>query len=179
MAQSTDRSALSSETSAKPAASQGSAPAPEAASTNGGSRQVVNRFGAIAINPENSIHFPKGLLGIAGHSHFCLADYPQAGLERFKILQSLVDDEMAFIVLPLEYANGLIETKDLDEAVKILGYDKEETAILLIVTVYRQDGQTQLTANVRAPLIIDAKARQAAQYVLPNASYQIRHIIAG
>ena len=50
-------------------------------------------------------------------------------------------------------------------------------ALLLIVTARKNNGQVTLTANLRAPVVVNRKERVARQYVMPNSTYEIRHVL--
>lgn len=140
---------------------------------------VESRFGKIKINRENSVYFPRGILGFPENLDFCLADFPSEKMEQFKVLQCLNDKELAFVVLPVQMQNQLIEQQDIDEATEILGIDKQNLAILLIVSVHRKASSVSLSVNVRAPIMVDTAQKLAAQFVFPNNKYEIRHFISG
>jgi len=51
----------------------------------------------------------------------------------------------------------------------------DDLGVLLIVTIRRDaEGNPQVSANLRAPLLIDTKRRLGAQYVFPSDSYPVR-----
>lgn len=141
-----------------------------------GAEIVETRFGRISIQREKSLYIPNGLLGIPGNS-FCLAAFPEGKLEQFRILQCLDDMELSFAVLPLGWENPLIEAKDMEAGCRDLGIEKDNLLMLLIVTVHREPERVQISANVRAPLLIDVQTRQGTQYVFTNPKYQIRQVI--
>jgi len=74
--------------------------------------------------------------------------------------------------------NEMIETPDIDEACEILGIEKKSLALLLIVSVHRKTTSVSLSVNARAPLFIDSDNKAAAQFVLPNSKYLIRHFLS-
>ena len=74
------------------------------------SKKIINsRFGEISVNLENTINFPFGLLGFEGFKQYVLSEFPGDNLPGFKILQSVEDDELSFVVLPLSQGTELIE----------------------------------------------------------------------
>jgi flagellar assembly factor FliW len=46
------------------------------------------------------------------------------------------------------------------------------------VSVRRQPASIQISANLRAPILIDTRARRAVQYVLSNSTLSVRHTIS-
>ena len=140
---------------------------------------VQTRFGEIHIRRDNPIVFAKGLLGMPDKSSFCLVNFPLEKFPQFKLLQSLDDDELSFIVLPVETDNTIIDREDIEAGCKDLGFAVDDTALLLIVSVHRELRQVRLSVNARAPLFMHANKRKAEQYVLHNNKYVVRHMITG
>lgn len=138
---------------------------------------VESRFGPITINISNAVYFPSGLLGMPNNVQFCLADLPKETLEQFKLLQSLEDESLSFVVFPIDFDNPLIEKQDLQQAAEALQLEEKDTTILLITTVNRTPEKVSLSVNVRAPLLIDVERKLGAQYVLSSEKYNVRHII--
>ena len=85
--------------------------------------------------------------------------------------------ELAFLVLPIEFLPDRIDAADISEALNTLSVPPEQAALLLIVTARKNDGQVTLTANLRAPVVVNRKERVARQYVMPNSAYEIRHVL--
>lgn len=139
-----------------------------------GPLEIESRFGKVTVNPTQAIHFPTGLLGMPDKNLFCLARFPSEKYARFSILQSLDDHSLAFIVLPLDLKNPIIESEDLQQAASDLGLPVEDILPLLIVSVHRETGAAKLSVNARAPVLVRASLKVAAQYVFPHTKYMIR-----
>jgi len=138
---------------------------------------IDTRFGKITLQKNNAIAFPRGLLGMPNRFHFFLTDFPSTKLQRFKLLQSLDDYGLSFITLPINLQNDIIMAEDLTHACAELKIAPENLVTLLIVSVQRLPGKTVISANARAPLLIDTSMRLAAQYVFPTDRYQVQHLI--
>jgi len=136
--------------------------------------EIESRFGRISVNPQQAIQFPSGLLGMPDAGQFCLTHFPSEKMARFKILQSLDDYTLAFITLPVDVENPIVDRADIELAAKDLEVAVEDLVILLITTVHRDAGGVHLTVNARAPVFLHVPRRVAAQYVFPNTRYQIR-----
>lgn len=147
--------------------------APEAAGEN--AVTIENRFGAFAFDPRLAIAFPRGLLGFPDHRAFGLANLPDPRLSTFKLLQSLADPSLCFLVSPCATDGGPHAADDLEQALADLAIAREDAAILLLVTVRKAVEGVQLTVNLRAPLLVDTRAQTAHQYVLRNEDYLIQH----
>lgn len=136
---------------------------------------IESRFGTLTIRPHATLMFPQGLLGFGDYRDFALAELPNGKQPQFKALQCLSDPSLAFLVAPLPSESSAIDLVDVEEACRSLDIAAEDLAIVLIVTVRRDDEGAHVSVNLRAPILIDARRRVARQYVLPNSKYEIRH----
>ncbi len=137
---------------------------------------VINttRFGQVNLQQEDIITFPEGLLGFNDLRNFVLLDDPNDDI--FAWLQSCELPSIAFPVLEPEifgqyYLVNL--TKNELELLKIKG-DQKPT-FMNIITI--PDDPTQMTANVKAPIVINPEARIARQCVLQDNNLAIREPI--
>lgn len=134
--------------------------------------QVQTRFGVYEIDSEKVIFMPKGPYGFAKLHHFALLDLPGVEDGNFKLLQSIDDPSVGFIVLPLSQSGGAMNAEDLTQACQITGNDPETTSFLLLVTIRSSDqGATAMTANLRAPLLLNTETLQACQHIFANVDY--------
>lgn len=138
---------------------------------------LESRFGKVTIDMDNAIYFPSGLLGMPDKLHFCLTDFPKTAVSEFKILQSLNDIELSFVVLPIALGNAFIERQDIEEIAKILAVNIDDIGLVLIASTHVTPQGKQISVNVRAPIIINTKEKAAAQYVFPQTKYAIRHML--
>jgi len=156
------------------AASRLPPPEPAAAATE----TIATRFGELAYDPADTVDLPRGMPGFAGHQRFvfaCLADPNHASL---RVMQSLTDPTVSFLVAPIGESLGLFGPADLTEAQAAVGATPEDLAIVVVVSVRRQPGSIQVSANLRAPILIDTRNRRAVQYVLSNSTLSVRHTIS-
>ena len=63
-----------------------------------------------------------------------------------------------------------------DELLKGLGEITEENIVILLLLTVPQDA-IQMTANLKAPIIINADTRKGAQVVVENEEYEIKYKI--
>lgn len=137
---------------------------------------IINttRFGKVNVENEDLLVFPEGILGFQDLRQFVLLDDPNDDI--FAWLQSCELSSIAFPVLEPEifgqfYSVNL--TKNENESLK-LDVDQKPT-FLNIITI--PDDPTQMTANIKAPIVINAKQRLARQCVLQDNSLAIREPI--
>ncbi len=134
----------------------------------------TSRFGVISVTSEDVIQFPEGLLGFNELSRFVLLDDPSD--EIFAWLQSCQEPGIAFPVLEPElFANDYkvhLTKHDLD----ILGLKSTEGIRSFAIITIPAD-PTQMTANMKDPIIINVETRMARQCVLQDNSLAIREPI--
>lgn len=137
---------------------------------------ITTRFGEIPLDAAKTLTFTYGLLGFADRQRYVLVDTPPPEVA-FKLLQSLDDPELAFLVLPLDPTNGPIARADVEAACRVLALDPGPLALLGIVTLRREPPAVQFTVNLRAPLLLDTARRIGFQHVLANESYSLRELL--
>lgn len=137
---------------------------------------VINtsRFGQVEIKEEDAILFPEGILGFNEFRKFILIDDPTD--EIFAWLQSCEEPGIAFPVLEPELftENYKISLARTDfESLKMKSI--EGSRLYCIVTI--PEDATLMTANMKAPIVINIANRLARQCVLQDNSLAIREPI--
>ena len=146
----------------------------DATAKDSGRLIIDSRFGALAISRNSVLDFPRGLLGFGEFHSFGIADLSDPRYAQFKVLQCLEDHQLAFLVLPLDPNTGFIDRADLDAACNSLLVDIDDLVIMLVVTVRKTEQGASITANLRAPLLIDSKTHTGYQYVMRSERYPVR-----
>ncbi len=134
----------------------------------------TSRFGQVEIREEDTILFPEGILGFNEFRKFILVDDPTD--EIFAWLQSCEEPGIAFPVLEPElftetYKISLARTDFDSLKMKTL----ERARLYCIVTI--PDDATLMTANMKAPIVINVANRMARQCVLQDNNLAIREPI--
>jgi len=125
-------------------------------------------FGEMEIDPSKQIQFPKGLPGFNEEKEFVLLDMPSAPL--FQVLQSVKTDYVAFITanphaLYPKYSFRL----DHNTMEQLAIQSQEEVVALSIITL--KDPFEQSTMNLKAPIIINSRAKLGKQFILNTDDY--------
>jgi len=134
----------------------------------------TSRFGRVELQDQDVLTFPEGLLGFADLRQFVLLDDPSD--EIFAWLQSCESSHIAFPVLEPELFTETYKatlTKSDLEALKLQG--PEKARYFSIVTI--PDDPTQMTANLKAPIVVNITERVARQCVLQDNHLAIREPI--
>jgi flagellar assembly factor FliW len=134
----------------------------------------TSRFGQVELKADDVLTFAEGLLGFADLRKFVLLDDPND--EIFAWLQSCEAPQIAFPVLEPELFSASYKvnlTKSDLEALKMT--NQEKARYFSIVTI--PDDPTQMTANLKAPVVVNVTDRMARQCVLQDNNLAIREPI--
>lgn len=137
-------------------------------------RVQTTRFGEIEISAEDIVDFAEGLLGFSQHRRFVILDDPND--EIFAWLQSCENPDIAFPILEPELfaPNYAVELSKSDlEALQLA--DQKSGKFFNIITIPADP--TLMTANMKAPVIINIEKRLARQCVLQDNNLAIREPI--
>ncbi|SES84357.1 flagellar assembly factor FliW [Natronincola peptidivorans] len=135
----------------------------------------TKHFGEINIEEEKTLHFPDGLPGFEKLTKFIILQNPDEGVP-FHWLQSTEEGELAFVIV-----NPFIFIADYDFEISQRTIEKldiqtpEDVSIFTIVIV--PEDINKMTANLRAPIIINTKNNKAKQIVLDDDKYHAKHYI--
>ena len=139
---------------------------------------IQSRFGEVVADVDHAIFFPQGLLGLIDNLSFVITDIPGRNMGQFRLLQCLNDHSVSFIVLPIDVDNRLIVRSDLEDACDALGVSLKNLLSLLIVSIKQMPEGVTVTANARAPVIIDTASKAGLQYVFPHNRYDVRTLLS-
>ena len=131
-------------------------------------------FGTIDIEDDKIINFPNGIIGFENLKNFALI-YDSEREERSKIswLQSMDEPLMVLPVInPLDLMDAYTPTIE-DELMKNIG-DPADVDLLIFVTLSIPSDLTMMTANLKAPFIINTVERKAMQVIGENSEYPVK-----
>ena len=132
-------------------------------------------FGALEIAEERVLTFPEGLFAFEEKKRYILLDH-QDEENPFWWLQSLDDPNLVFVLLNPFLFKPDYEFDLSPEDVEALALQKPEDAMVFCLVVIPQDLQ-KITANLLAPLLINAKLKKGKQIVLFHTNYSTRHLV--
>jgi flagellar assembly factor FliW len=134
----------------------------------------TTRFGQIAVNESDILHFGEGLLGFAELRKFILLDDPNDDI--FAWLQSCENPAVAFPVLEPELFAASFKVSLAKSDLEGLKANAS-TALRTFSIITIPDDPTLMTANLKAPIVINVASRIARQCVLQDNSLAIREPI--
>jgi flagellar assembly factor FliW len=134
----------------------------------------TSRFGNIKVTGEDLLNFPEGLLGFSDLNSFVLLDDPTD--EIFAWLQSCDEPSIAFPVLEPELFLENFSMNLTKSDLKGLNSDSTTTLRSFCIITIPED-PTQMTANVKAPVVINVQEKMGRQCVLQDNKLEIREPI--
>ncbi len=137
---------------------------------------ITKLFGEIGIDEQKVITFPEGIIGFGQLKRFLLIHDSEMENRKIAWLQSI--DEPAFalpvmdpLVIKPDY-NPVIE----DELLNNIG-EKTENELFVVVILKVPSDITNMTVNLKAPVIINPDTRLGCQILADNEDYQIKYPI--
>ncbi len=134
----------------------------------------TTRFGQVQLQAEDILTFSEGMLGFADLKKFVLLDDPTDDI--FAWLQSCDEPAIAFPVLEPElFAPQYKVSLAKSDYENLKMQTMEKARLFCIITI--PDDPTQMTANMKAPVVINVPGKMARQCVLQDNSLAIREPI--
>lgn len=132
-------------------------------------------FGTITIEDEKLITFPDGIVGFPFMKHFTLIRDEENENATIMWLQSMEEPQFAMPVLePNLIVDGYNPVVD-DEHLTPVGELEEEQTYLLVTITVPADIE-KMTANLKAPIVINMANNKAVQIIVED-DYQVKHPI--
>jgi len=131
----------------------------------------TKHFGEIEVDESGIIEFPEGLPGFEKLKKFVVLDKADGGMP-FHWLQSIDDTSIAFVIIDPFYIKNDYEIDIDDEEISVLGVsDLKDVLVYTIVVVPKIIAN--MTANLRAPVLINVANKVGKQVVLHNTDYDV------
>lgn len=127
--------------------------------------------GKITYNEDEVINFEKPIPGFNELKRFILKDIEESA---FKLLQSIENVNVGFVVVSPFIVEEKYEVKLSDEVIKTLGVSNEED-VLLYSLVTLNSNVENITANLKAPIVINVNNKKAQQFIIDKIKYKIKH----
>ena len=130
-------------------------------------------FGEITVDDDKLIYFPKGIIGFPELKDFALIHDEEKGSDSIHWLQSIQEPAFAMPVMdPLLVCSDYNPEAD-DELLNNLGEIKPDD-LLVLVTVTVPSDLTQMSVNLKGPIVINAGERKAIQVIAEGDTYQVK-----
>ncbi|MGB9667352.1 MAG: flagellar assembly protein FliW [Thermosulfidibacteraceae bacterium] len=135
----------------------------------------TTRFGGIRVEEGEIITMVEPILGFPWSKRYVLRKH-KPGVP-FKWFQSVDDGALAFVVIdPLIFKPDYVVELDPETAMS-LEIEKPEDAEVYVIVTIPPNNPKEMTANLRAPLVINKVKRLAKQVILDVEDYPIKYKI--
>ncbi len=132
----------------------------------------TGRFGQIEVSSEEIISIPSGVLGFPEDHNFCLVDPGDDTLILW--LQSLANPHLAFPVLePKIFKPEYVVRLSAAELRELRLSSIKDASVFTILAI--PSAMAEMTANLKAPLVINTREKTAKQVVLQENDQPIKH----
>lgn len=131
-------------------------------------------FGEINLDENKIITFESGLMGFEQYKRFTILYNIEDEKSKISWLQSVDEPSLALpIVTPSVVKEDYNPTVE-DEVLKPLGELTEENLVVFLVLTVPGDIK-KTTANLKAPIIINADTRKGCQIIVENSDYVVKY----
>ncbi len=134
----------------------------------------TTRFGSIVVEDKDIVTFPEGMLGFSKIHQYVLVERVDDSL--FLWLQAVKKPSVAFPLLEPQIFEVNYNVQLVEEDRNVLKLESLNCAKVFSIVTIPTD-PTKMTANLRAPIVINLKTRFAKQVILEKADYPIRKSI--
>jgi flagellar assembly factor FliW len=132
----------------------------------------TTRFGEVDVNPADIVHFNDGLLGFENQKKYFVVDPGDSTLVLW--LQSIDDGNVAFPMIEPKIFKPDYIAKLLPADLNGLELETLTTARLYsILTI--PSSVTEMSANLKAPIVINSAKKVGKQIVLQDSKLSVKH----
>ena len=136
----------------------------------------TSRFGEVEIDESTTITFTQGPIGFSEFQKYVRLSNQLGESTPFRWLQSTESDDMAFVIVdPLSFMPEYKINVKKDETEDLNIEDGDEISVVTVVVI--PEVVKDMTANLRAPIIINETKKLAKQLILNDTDYDLRYKI--
>ncbi len=134
----------------------------------------TSRFGTVSYSEQEILFFPRGIPAFESKHEWILAGTDDSAV---KWLQSLDDGDLALPVTSPDAVQPDYNARIPEDELYLIGSVNPQDLALLIVVSIPDSAPWNMTANLRAPILINLKTHKAVQVIALNEDYPIRHMV--
>ena len=130
-------------------------------------------FGPVEYEQEEVISFPSGLLGFEEEKDFLMLPFAGSQGNLF-CFQSLKTPPLAFIAMNPFSLDPTYAPVLTPEELKLMEVETSQELCYYVLCVVREP-VSESTVNMKCPVVINDQSRRAAQVILEQGDYTMRH----
>lgn len=131
----------------------------------------TTRFGELEVDKKDIITFKEGLLGFENLTKFFIVDPGDQTLILW--FQSIDDETTAFPIIEPKIFQPDYSVKLLPAELNSLSLENLNNSSIYTILTIPQD-VTEMSANLKAPIVINNETRMARQIVLQDSKLEVR-----
>lgn len=132
-------------------------------------------FGQVSYEKNEAIHIINGLIGFEAYTEYLPIPFHEDN-DSLISLQCLEDETLSFILMnPFGLLNDYTPSLS-GQDMKELDAETAEDLSYYVICVMR-DSVAESTVNLKAPLVVNVRSRQARQVILDQSEYTFRHVL--
>ncbi|WP_162009996.1 flagellar assembly protein FliW [Paenibacillus xylanilyticus] len=129
------------------------------------------RFGEIEVAEDSVLQFVSAILGFQEETQYVLI--PQVEESPFQYIQSIKDPNLTFVLADPFLFCADYEFTIEDRWLQKLDLQSQEDVDIRAITTVRSS--SDISINLKAPIVINKKSKEAMQIVLDSADYSTRY----
>lgn len=134
----------------------------------------TKHFGEIQIEDDKIITFDDGILGFSDYKKYTIVFDSEDENPKISWLQSVEEAAFALpVISPLLVKEDYAPTVN-DELLEGLGELNDENLVILLALTVPKD-LTKMTANLKAPFIINSDTKKGIQIIAENPEFEIKY----
>lgn len=135
----------------------------------------TTRFGKISVPFDKVITLPHGMVGFPAYRRYALLRHREDS--PFYWLQSMDRPELAFaVVSPLIFDRQYQVTLGNTETMLLQVQNAKDIQLWVVVTIPR-GRPDHMTANLKAPVVINLNTNLGAQIIMDDPNYDVRQAL--
>jgi flagellar assembly factor FliW len=135
---------------------------------------LTTRFGEIDVDESRVIEMRGGILGFEHLSKYIMRIRDEK--TPFLWLQSVDDCAVAFVIINPQIVKQDYAPVIGDDDVALLEIESIEDVVLMAIVTIRSN-PLKVSANLRAPIVINSRKRLAKQIVLDDPEYPVQYYL--
>lgn len=133
----------------------------------------TRHFGAIEIDENDIIDFSEGIPGFEDVKKFVIISSDEEG-SPFKWLQSVDMPSLAFVIINPKVFKADYVVDVTDNEVGDLSIDDPNNVLIYSIVVVPED-ISKMTANLKAPVLINTENNRGKQVIMEKGDYPIKY----
>ena len=132
------------------------------------------RFGEVVYDDNDILIFPRGIPAFENNHKWILAGDDDSAI---KWLLNIEDTSLALPVTSPDAVRSDYNARIPEDDLQLIGTTDNKDLAMLIVVSIPGGAAWDMTANLRAPILVNLRTHKAVQVIALNEEYPVKHMI--